>query len=243
MRLKDNVAVITGSSRGIGEAIASEYAKEGARVVITYKTGKEKALELAGKIGSGLVIQLDVTDRASIKDTFQKVWDKYDRIDILVNNAGINRAGDFDQISDEDWDAVLDANLKGVFMCCQEVLPYISDKGRIINIGSVSGEFGGPRTPSYAAAKAGVMALTHCLARFVAHRGICVNCLSPGYIESEFADKAMPQKLKAEILSSIPLGRFGTVSELVGAAVFLASEESSYMTGQTMSINGGIWVR
>lgn len=243
MRLKDKIAIVTGSSRGIGAAIASEYAKEGARVVITYKTEREKALELADRIGSELVIQLDVVSRASIKAMFEKVWDRYNGIDILVNNAGVNRPGNFDKITDEDWDVVLDTDLKGVFMCCQEVLPYISDNGRILNIGSVSGEFGGPRTPSYAAAKAGVMALTHCLARFVAHRGICVNCLSPGYIESEFADRAMPQKFKDEVLQCIPLGRFGTIKELVGAAVFLASEESSYMTAQTISLNGGIWVR
>lgn len=242
MRLKDKVSIVTGSSRGIGAAIARAFAKEGAHVVVTYKTHEEDALKLSSEINSELVLQLDVVSRTSVKRMMEAVHTRYGRIDILVNNAGINITGDFDQITDEQWDAVLDVNLKGVFICCQEVLPYISDDGRVINIGSLSGEYGGPRTPSYAAAKAGVMALTHCMARFVAHRGITVNCLSPGVIESELTAQTMPEDLKEKILSQILLNRLGHYDELSGAAVFLASEDSSYMTAQTMSVNGGAWV-
>lgn len=243
MKLKDKVSVITGSSRGIGRSIAKAFAKEGAIVVVTYNNSRNEAESLGSEIGSKLILQLDVASRSSVKAVMKKAADQYGHIDILVNNAGINITGDFDKITDEQWDAVLDVDLKGVFICCQEALPFISNNGRIINIGSLSGEYGGPRTPSYAAAKAGVMALTHCLARFVAPRGITANCLSPGVIESELTDKSMPQYLKDKILPTIPLGRFGKYEEIAGAAVFLASDEASYVTAQTISVNGGAWVR
>lgn len=243
MRLKGKVCVVTGSSRGIGEYIARGYAKEGASVVVTYNVDHEAAHKVSLDIGSELVVQLDVSKRDSVKKAFKEIFDHFGKIDVLVNNAGINRTADFDKQTDEEWDEVLAVDLKGVFICCQEILPYIVDKGRIINIGSLSGEYGGPRTPSYAAAKAGVMALTHCLARFVGKRGICVNCLSPGVIESDLTEKTMSQGVKDTANSLILLKRFGHYSELVGAAVFLASEESSYMTAQTLSINGGAWVR
>jgi len=162
---------------------------------------------------------------------------------VLVNNAGVNKTGDFDKLTEEDWDYVLDVDLKGVFLCCQEVLPLMPDGGRIINVGSLSGEYGGPRTPSYAAAKAGVMALTHCLARFVGGRGICVNCLSPGAIENEFTAQTMSPQVRELVDHLVLLKRFASADEMVGPAIFLASDESSYMTGQTLSINGGAWVR
>jgi len=173
----------------------------------------------------------------------ERAAEHHGRIDVLVNNAGINVTGDFDAITDEAWDAVVDTDLKGVFLCCQEVLPHLADGGRVINVGSLSGEYGGPRTPSYAAAKAGVMALTHCMARFVAHRGITVNCLSPGVISSELTDQTMPPFLKERILPLILVERLGRYDELEEAAVYLASDESAYVTAQTVSVNGGAWVR
>jgi 3-oxoacyl-[acyl-carrier protein] reductase len=173
----------------------------------------------------------------------KRVQERCGRIDVLVNNAGINQTGDFDKITEDEWDAVIDVDLKGVFICCQEVLPYISDGGRIINIGSISGEYGGPRTPSYAAAKAGVMALTHCLARFVGQRRITVNCISPGAIESELLDSTMQGKLRKEVMQMILLGRLGAPEEVAAVATFLASDEASYITGQVISVNGGAWVR
>ena len=243
MRLKDKVCVITGSSRGIGEAIARGYAREGAKVVITYVTQKEKAQQVAREINAELVLQLDVRNRMSIRHTFKKVAEHYGGINVLVNNAGSNRTADFDKQTDEEWNEVIDVNLTGVFRCCQEVLPYITDFGRIINIGSLSGEYGGPRTPSYAAAKAGVMALTHNLARFLGPRNICVNTLSPGVIAGEFTEKTMSPDVKETALSLMLIKRFARYDEMVGAAIFLASDESSYMTAQTLSINGGAWVR
>jgi len=243
MKLENKICVITGSSRGIGAAIAKAFARKGAIPVITYNEHKKDGEKIAKEIGAELLIQLDVTDRKSVKNLMKITNDKYGRIDVLVNNAGINVVGDFDEITDEQWDKVINVNLKGVFICCQEVLPYILDGGRIINIGSLSGEYGGPRTPSYAAAKAGVMSLTHCLARFVACRGITVNCISPGVIKSELTKRSMPPWLKEKIMPMILLGRLGTVEEIASVVVFLASDEANYITAQTISVNGGAWVR
>ena len=241
MRLKDKVCLVTGSSRGIGAAIAKGFAKEGAHVVVTYEKNKEKAEEVAKEIGSNLILQLDVRDRNSIKRTFEKTVEEYGRINVLVNNAGINRTADFDKQTDEEWDEVIDVNLTGVFRCCQEVLPHIQDFGRIINVGSLSGEYGGPRTPSYAVAKRGIMALTHNLARFLGNRNICVNTLSPGVIAGEFTEKTMAPDVKETALRLMLIKRFAKYDEMVGAAIFLASDESSYLTAQTISINGGAW--
>lgn len=244
MRLKDKVAVVTGSSSGIGEAIARSYVAEGAKVVVTYLSKEEEARKIAAETGSDLVLKLDVRDRANVKDVFRQVGEHYPQgIDVLVNNAGINHTADFDKQTEEEWNAVLDVNLTGVFRCCQEVLPYINDKGRIINIGSLSGEYGGPRTPSYACAKMGLTALTHNLARFLGEREICVNTLSPGVIGNEFTEKTMSPEVKETALSLMLIKRFAKVDEMTGAAVYLASDESSYLTAQTLSINGGAWVR
>lgn len=243
MRLNNKVCVVTGSSRGIGAAIARGFAKEGAKVVVTYVSQKDKARQIGDKIGSELVLQLDVRDRQSIRRVFKKIVEFYGHINVLVNNAGINRTADFDKQTDKEWDEVIDVDLTGVFRCCQEVLPFITDYGRIINIGSLSGEYGGPRTPSYAAAKMGVMALTHCLARFLGYRNICVNCLSPGVITGEFTEETMSPDVRKTALSLMLLKRFARYEEMVGAAVYLASDESSYTTAQTISVNGGAWVR
>ena len=242
MRLEGKVCVITGSSRGLGEAFARAFAAEGATIVVTYVQDEDGARRVAADIGSDLVVHLDVRDRASIEEAFRAVGDKYGRIDVLVNNAGVNRTADFDQQTDEEWDEVIDVDLTGVFRCCQEVLPYIADNGRIINIGSLSGQYGGPRTPSYAAAKAGVMALTHNLARFLGPRNICVNTLSPGVIGGDLTEKTMSSNVMDTALSLMLLKRLATYDEMVGGAIFLASDESSYMTAQTLSINGGAWV-
>ena len=243
MRLKDKVAIVTGSSRGLGAAIAEAYAKEGADVVITYNTSKDEAFKVAERVGSKLVVHLDVRNRQTIKEAFKKAYETFGRIDILVNNAGINRPADFDKQTEEEWSEVIDVNLTGVFRCCQEVLPYISDGGKIINIGSLSGEYGGPRTPSYAAAKMGVMALTHNLARFLGPRNICVNTLSPGVIANEFTEKTMAPQVREMAMSLLLIKRFATYDDMVGAAVFLASDEANYITAQTISVNGGAWVR
>lgn len=243
MRLKDKVCVVTGSNRGLGRAIAEGFAREGARVAITYQQRRQEAEEVAAWIGADVVLQLDVRSRTQIREVFETVHHRYGRIDVLVNNAGVNRPNDFDKLSEEDWDFVLDVNLKGVFLCCQEVLRFMPDGGRIINIGSLSGEYGGPRTPSYAAAKAGVMALTHCLARFAGARNICVNCLSPGPIENEFTANTMAPDVRNLLNNLLLLKRFAREEDMVGPAILLASDESSYITAQTIAVNGGAWVR
>ena len=243
MRLKDKVCLITGSSRGIGSAIARAFSAEGAKVVITYNKNKRDGIKLAKELGAPKVYKLNVLRKKNIQTVFKDVFRNFGKIDVLVNNAGVNKTNDFDKLTEREWDLVLDVNLKGVFFCCQEVLKYMPEGGRIINIGSLSGEYGGPRTPSYAAAKAGVMSITHCLARFVGKKKICVNCISPGVIENEFASKAMSKKVRKTAKSLLLLPNFGNVKDLKGLAVFLASDESSYITAQTISVNGGAWVR
>lgn len=246
MRFQDQVVVVTGSSRGFGATIARAFAREGAHVVITYFRGQEGEEELAREVardtGSELVLPFDVRDRDSVREVMRRTAERYDKIDVLVNNAGVNRVGDFDQITEEDWDLVLDTDLKGVFVCSQEVLPFMGEGGRVVNIGSVSGQYGGPRTPSYAAAKAGVMALTHCMARFAGERGITVNCVSPGAIESEMLENTMPDRVKDTVFPNILLQRKGTQDEVAQTVLFCAAPGSSYMTGQTIAVNGGLWV-
>jgi len=243
MKLKNKICIVTGSSSGIGASIAEAYSKEKGKVIITYYSGKLRAHKIAKKIGAVAVFKLDVRKKNSIASVFKSVKKKFGRIDVLVNNAGINKTADFDKLKEKDWDQVLDVNLKGVFLCCQEVLKYISNKGKIINIGSLSGEYGGPRTPSYAAAKSGVMSLTHCLARFVGKKNICVNCLSPGVIENRFTKKTMSKSVRKTASQLLLLPRFGRLEDLIGTAVYLASSDSDYVTGQTISVNGGAWVR
>ena len=243
MRLKNKVCLITGSSRGIGKKIAEAFCAEGAIVIITYNKNKNEAVKLSKKLENSFVYKLNVLKKNEIKKVFKNVGKKFKKIDVLVNNAGVNKTNDFDKLSEKDWDLVLDVNLKGVFLCCQEVLKFMPKGGKIINVGSLSGEYGGPRTPSYAAAKAGVMSLTHCLARFVGRKKINVNCLSPGVIDNEFTSKTMSKNVKGIVKNLLLIPRLGKLNDLTGAAIFLASEESSYITGQTISINGGAWVR
>jgi 3-oxoacyl-[acyl-carrier protein] reductase len=243
MRLKGKVCVVTGSSRGIGAAIAEAYSREGATVAITYNEQSTIAAEVARRCNTDMVYQMNVRYRDSIHKVFEEVSSRHGRIDVLVNNAGVNCTNNFDELTEEEWDLVLDVDLKGVFLCCQEVLRLMPDGGRVINIGSLSGEYGGPRTPSYAAAKAGVMALTHCLARFVGKRNICVNCLSPGVVDNEFTASSMSEGVRKFVDSLLLIPRTATYADITGPAVFLASDEAAYITGQTISVNGGAWVR
>lgn len=239
MRLKDKVAVITGSSRGLGAAFARAFAREGAKVVVTYINQAEEGQKVADEIGAGRALKMDVRKRDETRAVFEETINRHGKLDILVNNAGVNRTADFDKQTDEEWNEVLDVCVTGVFRTCQEVLPFISDGGRIVNIGSLSGEYGGPRTPCYAVAKMGLMALTHNLARFLAPRNICVNCLSPGVIGGEFTDQTMSPDVREKALQYMLLKRFADYEEMTGSAIYLASDESSYTTAQTISVNGG----
>lgn len=244
-RLQGKTALITGASRGLGKSIAIAFAREGASVAVTYRTQKEAAESVIAEIGQfgvkSFCLQLNTADPVHVREGVELTAERFGQIGILVNNAGINRVNDFDKQTLEEFNEVLAVNLTGVFLCSQAALPFIPDGGRVINIGSVSGQIGGPRTPSYAAAKAGVIALTHCLARFAAKRQITVNCISPGIIASELTDKTMPPVLREARLKNILLGRLASHDEVAATAVFLASDEASFITAETLNVNGGEW--
>lgn len=247
MKLNGKVAIITGSSRGIGRAIALEMAAEGASVVVTYLENKEKAKETFEEINNiykqnkidtvSQLTQLDVTNRDSVRKVVKKVLDRSNKIDILVNNAGINKPSDFLDIKDEDWDEIMGVNLRGAYICCQEIIPQMikQKSGNIINISSVSGQYGGPRTAHYAVSKAGLIMLGYNLAINFAKYNIRVNNISPGLIESEMAKAATGLDIK------IPQRRLGTPEEVAKVAVFLASDDSKYITAQTLNVNGGLY--
>lgn len=245
MKLADRVALITGSSRGIGKAIAIAMAREGANIIVCYNSQAKKAEDTVKEIKSHGVksfsTKLEVTSRRSVQEVVKKIVNRFGKIDILVNNAGINITNDFDKITDENWDEVVDVDMKGPFIVAQEVLKIMKKQksGNIINISSLSGEDGGPRTPSYAAAKAGVLALTLNEAIFCAKFNIRVNAISPGVIASELTEKTMHPDVKKKRLAQILLGRFGHYEEIGPAAVFLASDDSSYITGEILHVNGG----
>jgi 3-oxoacyl-[acyl-carrier protein] reductase len=242
VKLEGKVALITGSSRGIGEAIAKEFSNEGASVIITYKKNKSLAEELNQKLKNSMIIQLDISNRQNIRNAIQNILKKHERIDILVNNAGINKPTDFEDVTDKDWDEILNTNLKGSFMISQEIFSIMKKQnyGRIINISSISGQYGGPRTVHYAVSKAGLITLGHCLARFGAPYNITCNNIAPGIISTEMSDNIMSSELGRKMIDNTLLNRPGTTDELTGIAVFLASEDSSYITGQTINVDGGV---
>jgi len=242
MRLSGKVALVTGSSRGIGKAIAIAFAKEGASVIITYKQNIEMAKEIVKNLDDFLLLSLDVSNRSSIKNALAKIMEKYNRIDILVNNAGINKPTDFEDIKESDWDNIINTNLKGPFSISQEIFPIMKKQnyGRIINISSTSGQYGGPRTVHYAVSKAGLIALGHCLARYGAPYNITVNNIAPGLITTDMGNEMIKTRLGKKILGNTLLNRPGTVDEVAHMAIFLASDESSYITGQTFNVNGGL---
>ncbi len=238
--LENKVALITGASRGIGKSIAEELYSQGATISVTYKENSaraEQVMDIDPTKKSG-IYELDVSSITSIRALVEQVKNRYGQIDILVNNAGINKPNDFDKISDDDWDEVLSTNLKGPFMLCRECLPLLKDKtSSIINISSVSGQYGGPRTTHYAVSKSGLLTLTQNLAIFCASRQIRVNAVSPGLIESEMAGAAKGLGVEEKIL----LKRMGKSSEVAQTVAFLASDMASYITAQTINVNGGLY--
>jgi 3-oxoacyl-[acyl-carrier protein] reductase len=239
LRLDGKVALVTGSSRGIGRAIALAMLDAGAKVVVTYRKNRKMAEEVVQRARRGDVVvgQLEVTSRPSIKRLKEKIRRTFGKIDILVNNAGINHPNDFDKIRDEEWEKVLATDLTGAFKVSQEMLPLIKEDGSIINIASVSGQYGGPRTTHYAVSKGGLITLTQNLAIFCASRNIRVNAVSPGLIQSEMAGAAK----KLGVAERILLKRMGTPEEVANAVVFLASDAASYITAQTINVNGGLY--
>jgi len=237
--LKGKKAVVTGASRGIGKAIAQAMLEADASVILTYLSNKESACDVMKEHpkANSFSVELDVKDRRSIQNLRKFIKRTWGSFDILVNNAGINKPNDFDKISDEDWNDVLTVNLSGPFKVTQELLPLMNDKGSIINISSVSGQYGGPRTTHYAVSKAGLICLTQNLAIFCSTRGIRVNAIAAGLIESKMASAANNLGITEKIL----LKRLGKPEEVADAVVFLASDKSSYITAQTVNVNGGLY--
>ncbi len=243
MSLKDRVAVITGASQGIGEAISVELAKEQAEVVLV-DIQKEKLDEVAGKInsagGAASTSRVDVSSFEQVQEAVNAILKKK-KIDFLINNAGITRDTLFMRMKEEEWDAVLLVNLKGVFNFSKAVIRHMIGNrfGRIVNVSSVVGLMGNVGQTNYSASKAGVVGLTKSLAREVALRGITVNAVAPGYIATDMTD-ALSDSIKQTFREIIPMKRFGTPEEVAHAVKFLVSDEAAYITGQVISINGGM---
>lgn len=242
--LKDKVALVTGASQGIGRATASALAEAGAKVAVTARTADKLAV-LAAEIkqtgGEALAVPMDVSDADSVKNGFKHVLENYGRIDILVNNAAITKDMLELRMKLEDWEAVLRTNLTGAHLCIQQALSGMirQRSGRIINISSVVAETGNAGQANYVASKAGLIGLTRAVAMEVASRGITVNAVAPGFVETPMTDPLSPE-LKNKMKAMIPLGRFGADREIAAAIVFLASDEAGYITGHVLDVNGGM---
>ena len=246
MDLKGQVALVTGASRGIGRAIALALGRAGATVVGTATTevganGIGEALKTAGIPGRGAV--LNVTDSGGVDTLVAAIEREFGAVSILVNNAGVTQDNLLLRMKDAEWDAVVDTDLKSVFRLCRAVLRGMmkARAGRIISITSVVGSSGNPGQANYAAAKAGVAGLTRALAREIGSRGITVNCVAPGFIDTDMT-KALPEAQRSALLGQIPLGRLGQVDDVAAAVVFLASPGAAYVTGTTLHVNGGMYM-
>ncbi|MDD3240138.1 MAG: 3-oxoacyl-[acyl-carrier-protein] reductase [Lachnospira sp.] len=243
--LAGKVALVTGAARGIGRAIAMELASRGATVVVNYSGSKEKAEEVLSEIqkvgAEGCVYQCNVADYDAVGQMIADVVQKYNKIDILVNNAGINKDGLLMKMTEEDFDAVVNVNLKGTFNGIRHVTRQMLKQrsGRIINMSSIVGLMGNAGQVNYAATKAGVIGITKSAAKELASRGITVNAIAPGYIATDMTD-ALSDSVKEKILSTIPLGSMGNPEDIARAAAFLASEDARYITGQVISVDGGM---
>lgn len=243
--LKDRIAVVTGGSRGIGRAIAQTLAAAGATVIVNYQRNAEAANETVAAItaadGTAVSIQADVSVSADVERLFKTVIDQYGKVDILVNNAGITRDTLLLRMKEDDFDAVIDTNLRGVYLCTKAALRPMTKarSGRIINITSVVGLIGNAGQSNYAAAKAGIIGFTRAVAREMASRGITVNAVAPGYIETELT-AGLGEQVRAAILETIPLGRLGTPQDVANLVCFLASDAAAYITGQTLTVDGGM---
>ena len=244
MRLKDKVALITGGARGIGQAIAMTFAKEGADIVVAdvnLEIAQKTASEIESLGRKALALEMDVTSYGKVEEGVNKILDKMGKVDILVNNAGITKDNLLLRMSLGDWDAVINVNLKGTFNCIKAVSrPMIKQRsGRIISIASIIGLMGNPGQANYAASKAGIIALTKTVAKELASRNVNANAVAPGFIQTAMTDK-LPEDIKKKMLDAIPLARLGTPQDVANVCLFLASDESSYITGQTITIDGGM---
>jgi 3-oxoacyl-[acyl-carrier protein] reductase len=249
--LRGRAAVVTGASRGIGAAIAKKLGAAGARVWITFRTEAQAAETVARDIesagGWARTFRLEVTDRRAIADLAARIEEESGALGVLVNNAGVNKPTDFDQITDEDWDRVVSVNLKGPFLVTQGLLPLLRLGARrwgdasIVHIGSVSGQYGGPRTAHYAASKAGLISLAQVIARFAARDNVRSNTLCAGLIQSDMGAAGLANSAVQKAAETILLRRLGSHDDVAEAALFLASAASAYVTGQVLNVNGGLY--
>lgn len=246
MDLKGQAALVTGGAMGIGKAIAIGLAERGADIAVAdvmIDAAKETALELKSMGVKAEALALDVSNSESVKKTFEETHRVFGRLDILVNNAGITRDGLILRMKEEDWDSVININLKGVFLCTKEAVKVMSKQryGRIISIASVVAFMGNPGQTNYGASKAGIVGLTKTVAKEYASRGITANAVAPGFIATRMTE-GLPGSVKEEMMRAIPLGRFGSVGDVAHAVLFLASPASGYITGQVLHVNGGMYM-
>ena len=247
MNLDGKIAVVTGGGRGIGQAVSLRLAALGAKVIVNYVQRPEPAMETVARIeaagGKARALQFDVADTAAVDTALQAVAKDEGRIDILVNNAGITRDGLLMKMKEEAWDAVIDTNLKGAFNTIKAVSRVMMKQrwGRIVNISSVIGYAGNAGQVNYASAKAGMIGLTKSVARELASRGITVNAVAPGYIETEMTG-GLAEEVTAKIMAEIPQARLGSPDDVAAAVAYLVSEGASYVTGQTLHVNGGMYM-
>jgi 3-oxoacyl-[acyl-carrier protein] reductase len=243
--LKDEVAIVTGSSRGIGAATAIKLAEEGADLVINYNSDRESAEETAAKVRElgrkAIIVQGNVANSDDAKNLIKSTIDEYGKIDILVNNAGITKDGLILRMKEKDFSNVIDVNLKGTFNCTKNAIRYMMKQrhGKIVNLSSVVGLMGNAGQANYAASKAGVVGFSKSIAKEVSKRGINVNVVAPGYIDTEMTEE-LPSQVKEDMLDNIPLNRFGEVEDVANVILFLVSPLSSYVNGQTINIDGGM---
>ena len=246
MKLAGKVALVTGAAQGIGKAVALLLARNGADIVVS-DINLEKAEETVKEVQAlgrkALAMKVDVATLGDVEKTVEAILVQFGKVDILVNNAGIARDKLILRMTEEDWDAVLNINLKGTFNCTKAVVRHMSKQrsGKIVNIASVVGEMGNAGQGNYAASKAGVIGFTKTIAREFAQRGINVNAIAPGYIETPMTD-ALPDKAKEELKRLIPMDRLGKPEDVAEAVLFLVSEASSYITGHVLNVNGGIYM-
>ncbi len=246
MNFKGKISVVTGASQGIGEAIAVELSRRGAEVILV-DIQEEKLEDVARRIrdnkGNAYTFCADVSRMEQVKEIVEKIIQDHQKVDYLINNAGITRDRLLMRMNEEEWDAVLAVNLKGVFNFSKTVIRNMINNrhGRIVNISSVVGQIGNPGQCNYSASKAGVIGFTKSLAREVASRGITVNAIAPGYIDTPMT-KDLSESVKKAFIDLIPAKRFGTVEEIARVAKFLLSDEASYITGQVISVNGGLFM-